>query len=77
MAKKLSQEVRVQRDQIRFYEDYKKSDNFADILKAKVSENFATCRKKMDVLYNVGSPEDQERDQKEVRQPHGKTGERS
>lgn len=54
MAKRLQAELKAQRDSMRYYDDFKKSEQFADILKAKVTENFATCRKKMDTLYNVG-----------------------
>lgn len=54
MAKRLAGEVRGQKEQIRYLEDYRRSESFADILKAKVAEHFGACRKKMDALYNVG-----------------------
>ena len=77
MAKKLSGELKSQKESMRYYEDYKTNENFADILKSKITENFANCRKKMEVLYNVNSSENKNRNKKEIYQPFGKIGRRS
>ncbi len=53
MARRLATELKLQRDQTKYLEDFKKNETFADILKNKVTENFAGARRKMDVLYNV------------------------
>ena len=53
MTKKLVSELKTEKEQISQFTEFKSHDKFQDILKSKVTENFAVCRKKMDVLYMV------------------------
>ena len=53
LSSKLSAELKTERQTLKSWDDIKNADQFKDLFKRKVKEQFTECRKKTEVMYNV------------------------